>query len=753
MDNLIGKKLDGRYVIEELVGSGGMANVYRAKDLKYERTVAVKILKEEFLENDDLVRRFKNESKAIAVLDHSSIVKVFDISVTDKMQFIVMEFIDGITLHDYMDKRGEPLTYKETLFFVTQTLDALSHAHEKGVVHRDIKPQNIMLIEDGSIRVMDFGIARFSRAQNSATVTDKAIGSVHYISPEQAKGDITDAKADIYSVGVMMYEMLCGKLPFESENMVSVAIKQISDMAKPLREINPDIPEALEAITAKAMAKNPQQRYSSAKDMLGDIEEFKKNPSVKFEYKYLSENTPERYIDKIVKRQKNSELPMADKQKVKKKHHYGLPILAGMATAFAIGAVILVFMIFKLSGNPLFNEKIDVDLPNFTGMSYDSIKSNAEYKSNFKFVVQEKYNDSDAGVVYDQYPKTGKKVKQGAKITLRVSLGVEMVAVPDVVGKSKDDAQKKLKESNFYISYRSEVTTEIPPGKVTRIEPEAGTSVKAGSTIYVYVSQEKIATETKVPLIQGVLLDEAKVLLSKAVLSVGTITTEESDLPAGTVIEQSPTVDTQVKKGTTVNVKVAKPIEPRTRNITVTFDAKVNAATWNIVCDGITLDPYKTLNGTEATWNVSFTNTGIKSVVLTNSLGDSYSVSVDFSPSGGDASIAVTGTYVPVTRTVTVSFNTSINSSSWTATLDGATVSTFTTEDGKESTWIFNVTGSGQKTVTISGNNVAHNINVNFEEGGTNPSLSVTGTYTGGGGTGGAGSGTTGGAGSAPLTP
>ncbi|MFQ9679824.1 MAG: protein kinase domain-containing protein [Ruthenibacterium lactatiformans] len=207
MDNLIGKKLDGRYQLEELIGSGGMANVYKATDLLENRLVAVKILREECRGNEDLVRRFKNESKAISVLDHPNIVKVYDVSVTDKLQFIVMEYIDGITLKEYMEYRAQPLTYKETLHFITQVLAALQHAHEKGIVHRDIKPQNIMLLADSTIKVMDFGIARFSRSENQ-TMTDKAIGSVHYISPEQAKGDTTDAKADIYSVGVMMYEML-----------------------------------------------------------------------------------------------------------------------------------------------------------------------------------------------------------------------------------------------------------------------------------------------------------------------------------------------------------------------------------------------------------------------------------------------------------------------------------------------------------------------------------------------------------------
>ena len=257
--------------------------------------------------------------------------------------------IDGITLKEYMEYRAQPLTYKETLHFITQVLAALQHAHEKGIVHRDIKPQNIMLLADSTIKVMDFGIARFSRSENQ-TMTDKAIGSVHYISPEQAKGDTTDAKADIYSVGVMMYEMLSGKLPFESDSPVSVAIKQIADTATPLRELNPAVPEALAAITERAMAKEPRERYPSAQAMLADIDEFKRNPSVKFEYQYLTDTAPTRYIDKVVnktatkqsggqQRPRTGARPAA-RGGTKTKKRLALPILAGMAAAFLIGAAI-----------------------------------------------------------------------------------------------------------------------------------------------------------------------------------------------------------------------------------------------------------------------------------------------------------------------------------------------------------------------------------------------------------------------------
>ena len=392
MDNLIGKRLDGRYQIESLVGMGGMANVYRGTDTRTGNAIAVKVLKEEFLDNEELVRRFKNESKAISILNHPNIVKVYDVSVTDRLQYIVMEYVDGITLKEYLKQRGGALTWKETVHFATQVLSALQHAHSKGIIHRDVKPQNIMLLADGSIKMMDFGIARFSRAQ-SQTVSDKAIGSVHYISPEQAKGDKTDARTDIYSVGVMLYEMLSGKLPFDGDGAVSIAIMQISDKAKPLAQVAPNVPEALCQITEKAMEKDPANRYQSAQEMLEAIEAFKRNPSARFAYEYRNtQDNPERNINRVV----NSTKPAAksaagtkataksgsnirtgearrvgtqnpgrgkkDKKKKGQKPFSLLPIFFGMAVAFVIGAAILIYLIFTNSSNLLFSNRNDVTL-------------------------------------------------------------------------------------------------------------------------------------------------------------------------------------------------------------------------------------------------------------------------------------------------------------------------------------------------------------------------------------------------------
>lgn len=282
MDKNIGKKLDGRYEITELIGVGGMADVYKGTDVIDNKPVAIKILKKEFAENEEFLRRFRNESKAIAVFSHPNIVRIYDVGFSEKLQYIIMEYIDGITLKEYIEEE-KVLSWKDSVHFVIQILRALQHAHDKGVVHRDIKPQNIMMLSDGTIKVMDFGIAKFAREEGK-TATDQAIGSVHYISPEQAKGDVTDERSDIYSVGVMLYEMLTGKKPFDSDNPVSIAVMHMHDIPERPRAINPDIPSGLEEIILKAMEKAPEDRYQSTTEMIKDIEAFKNNPEITFNY-------------------------------------------------------------------------------------------------------------------------------------------------------------------------------------------------------------------------------------------------------------------------------------------------------------------------------------------------------------------------------------------------------------------------------------------------------------------------------------
>ena len=560
MDNLIGRKLDGRYLIESLLGVGGMANVYKGRDVRTGNAIAVKVLKEEFLDNEELVRRFKNESKAISILDHPNIVKVYDVSVTDQLQYIVMEYIDGITLKEYLKQRGGALTWKEVIHFATQVLGALEHAHSKGIVHRDVKPQNIMLQADGSIKMMDFGIARFSRAQ-SQTVSDKAISSVHYISPEQAKGDHTDGRTDIYSVGVMMYEMLSGHLPFDGSGTVSIAIMQISEKPKPLAQVAPNVPEGLRQITEKAMEKDPDDRYQSAAEMLQAIQAFKQNPSIRFEYEYNTQDAPSKTINKVVSggrsgtksgistqqarrtdtmtgKGKNVKKTAARKP-VKEKHFSVLPIFFGMAVAFIIGATILVYLIFTNSTNPLFSNRDNVQLIDFVGQTEDEFRTSDYFALLTPEIVYEYNSSYPAGTIFQQSPAAGRTVKEKQKITLKVSRGTEIITLPDVGGYDKNTAKQTLVDLGVSVTTRRETNDSVAEGTVIRTEPAAGSSVEGGSTVVLYVAKPTRVTTASVPSVEGLDETAARNAINTANL-VPAVREVNSDQPAGTVIEQNP---------------------------------------------------------------------------------------------------------------------------------------------------------------------------------------------------------------------
>ena len=590
MDNLIGKRLDGRYSIESLVGVGGMANVYRGTDLKTGNQIAVKVLKDEFLDNEELVRRFKNESKAISILSHPNIVKVYDVSVTDKLQYIVMEYVDGITLKAYLKQRGGALTWKETVHFATQILSALQHAHSKGIIHRDVKPQNIMLLADGSIKMMDFGIARFSRAQ-SQTVSDKAIGSVHYISPEQAKGERTDARTDIYSVGVMLYEMLSGRLPFDGDGAVSIAIMQISEKPKPLAEIAPQTPAGLRQITEKAMEKDPDKRYQSAQEMLAAIEEFKRNPSIQFAYEYRSaEDNPERNINRVVSNTKPSpkstSIHTGDARRVgtsnpgrsksaqkKKKASKGfslLPIFFGMAVAFVIGAAILIYLIFTNSSNLLFSNRADVQVISFVGMTKDEFLA-TDYNNLLRAEFPEEYSSEPAGTIIRQTPKAGRTVKEKQRIVLTVSLGTQYVTIPETKNMVAEDAEQTLKDMGLRVTKKPMSDNSVANGAVVYTQPAAGETVEGDSTVILYVSRSEVSKESQVPSLTGKTIEEARNEVKGLNLSIRTIE-QASEQPAGTVLSQSPDAGSTVRKSSVITLVVStgvpevvatpEPVEP-----------------------------------------------------------------------------------------------------------------------------------------------------------------------------------------------
>lgn len=560
MDKYVGKKLDGRYQINELLGVGGMAFVYRAYDIIDDRTVAIKILKEEFLNNNEFLRRFRNESKAIAVLSHPNIVKVYDVSFGDKIQYIVMEYIDGITLKQYISNRKDT-DWKESVHFAVQILRALQHAHEKGIIHRDIKPQNIMLLHDGTIKVTDFGIARFAKNE-TRTMTDKAIGSVHYIAPEQARGDITDAKADIYSVGVLLYEFLTGNLPFEADNAVSVAIMQLQANPTPPRQINNEIPEGLEEITLKAMQKDPSKRYQSAAEMLTDIEMFKRNPSIKFQYKYNTLETPSKYIDAIdtVRGTKTDDIEEEPESKERFKKRS-----AAMSVAVGVGiAVVLVAVIFGILGltKSCQNSVTDVDIPNFVGKQYNDIikaKSAGEYQFNF---IKEDTKDTSKpdGEILDQNPRpsSNKKVKSNSDIKLVVNAtGIQKVTVPDVKALKEADAVEKIKSLGLVPSVISIVDDDTAAGIVKNTDPAANSSVNVGSTVNIYVGKGPSDKKTSMPNVINDSLDIAKKKIETAGLKVGIITERDSNQDKNVVLESDPLPTAPASVGSAVNLVVS----------------------------------------------------------------------------------------------------------------------------------------------------------------------------------------------------
>ena len=562
MDKYTGKRLDGRYEIHELIGVGGMAVVYRAYDTIDDRTVAIKILKDEFLGNEEFIRRFKNESKAIAVLSHPNIVKVYDVSFGDRIQYIVMEYIDGITLKEYLDQQKE-IKWKEAIHFTVQILRALQHAHEKGVIHRDIKPQNIMLLQDGTIKVTDFGIARFSRKE-TRTMTDKAIGSVHYIAPEQARGDVTDEKADIYSVGVMLYEMITGQLPFEADNAVSVAIMQLQNDPRPPKDINPAIPDGLEEITLRAMQKNPGQRYQSAAEMLRDIEQFRRNPSINFQYKYFVDEKPTKYVDAINTVRGLEPTGYNDNYdyeeeavKPKKKKSTASLVISGILVAFLLAAI--GFGIVALMRSCSVEEVPDVDLPNFVGQKLSDIQANKEYK----FVFHVEYdtdNTKEEGVVLDQNPNGTKKVKANADITLTVNGENQKIAVPSVVGLTQEEAENKLKDAKLDYQVFPVEDDQTAAGYVKSCDPKEGTEVPAtGTIIKLYVSKGPSVDEIAVPAVIDKDLDAAKSDILAAGLTVDpeVVYVDDSDKAKDVVIETNPLPGVKVAKGTPVKISVS----------------------------------------------------------------------------------------------------------------------------------------------------------------------------------------------------
>ena len=568
MDKYIGKRLDGRYEIHELLGVGGMAYVYKAYDNIEKRWVAIKILKEELAGNSDFLRRFRNESKAIAVLSHPNIVKVYDVSFGDRIQYIVMEYIDGITLKQYIEQQGE-IKWREALYFTVQILRALQHAHEKGIIHRDIKPQNIMLLEDGTIKVTDFGIARFSQAETQ-TMTDKAIGSVHYIAPEQARGGYINDKADIYSVGVMLYEMLTGQLPFVADNAVSVAIMQMQAEPTPPSRINPSIPKGLEEITMHAMEKNPAQRFPSAADMLEDVERFRRNPEIVFRYgeqvdRAYAGTSADIYgnVQQNAAPQKYNDNYEYEEEYVRSKNGARASnIIKGIVAAVIVVALVVggIFGWRYLQNLTASTNKTsdEIVLPNFVGKIYASdIEGNSEYADLTFEITYGNVPSKQPGEVLRQTPAAGMTVKKGKTVSLTVNGEAEQVVVEDVKGYKQQDAYDALKALNLSPKIQAVADDDTAVGYVVKTDPAAGSTVSTGTTVTIYVSSGPSKESAVIPNIVGYQYSTAKEELEAAGFVVTAEYDDESDKDENTVLSVSPNEGEKAKKGSVVTVTVS----------------------------------------------------------------------------------------------------------------------------------------------------------------------------------------------------
>lgn len=553
-DKYVGQIFDRRYKIKKIIGVGGMAIVFEAYDMLKNRPVAVKMLKDDISGDTQAVKRFINESKAVAMLSHPNIVNIYDVSVKENLKYIVMELIEGITLKNYMQKKGA-LSFKEVVSITEQILRALEHAHSKGIVHRDIKPQNIMLLKDGSIKVADFGIAKLPNAE-TVTMTDKAIGTVFYISPEQASGKPIDHRSDLYSLGATVYEMATGKLPFTADSPVSVALMQVKSIPKNPREHNPSIPRGLEQIILISMEKNPSHRFQSATQMLRHLLQIKNNPKAVF--KVTAHNTEN---ENLVSHTNNSK-----KSSRVRRGGSMFPIIMGIASSFVIVAIVSAISILTALASAASSDTgRSVTVPDFGNYVYDDVEFKKTWGEDYKFTVKEIYDESDAGTVIEQFPEEGniRKIKSGQtlEIKLTVSLGAEQKTLDDYRYLDYRTARITLANKlGFNVKIEEEYHDYIPEGHIISTDPAEGSVVAHGSTITLKVSKGQNDDEhkTKVPDFIGLTEKEAKEKLEESNLRLGSFKYVSSDEPKGTVVFQNVAAEQEVLEGTRINFEVSR---------------------------------------------------------------------------------------------------------------------------------------------------------------------------------------------------
>ncbi len=546
--NYIGVLLDDRYEILEKIGEGGMAVVYKAFCHRLSRFVAVKIMREEMAADEEFKRRFCAESHAIAMLSHPNIVAVYDVSHSDDVEYIVMELVDGITLKQYMDKRGA-ISWKEALHFTKQITKALAHAHSRGIIHRDIKPQNIMLLKDGTIKVADFGIAAL---ENEMQESGQAVGSIHYIAPEQARGENPDARSDIYSLGIVMYEMLTGRKPYTGETIGEIAVKHMSSLPTMPSDIVPDIPPELERITLKAMSCPINKRYQSANELLDDLDKFT-------QAQIVQEKKPEYENPAVAPVRSVSEMSR-EKYSLRRKRSGTVAYMTGV-----LGGLVLILALFVFLWNfwlrDVFSPAERIALPNFVGSNYESVVNNAELAGTYNFKVTYIIDtNAESGKILSQNPEPGRSMMitpDGIAVELSVSTGVVLTPVPDVTNMDYREATLELQRAGFAVEVENSTSDSVSKDCVISTSPAANEQISAGSTVYLVVSSGQQVSYTTMPNFVGLTEEAAINKIANSGLTYGGSEQVSSDYDAGTVIGQSPAAFQEVEEHGKVTLRVS----------------------------------------------------------------------------------------------------------------------------------------------------------------------------------------------------